>query len=81
MLVVQRSYLPIYTAEVDGAEVEIEVANMHRMAVEVPAGEHEILLAVNRRSVLPAFAVSLLGMVLLALKVRRTGFGGGVSSD
>ncbi len=81
MLVVQRSYLPIYTAEVDGAEVEIEVANMHRMAVEVPAGEHEILLAVNRRSVLPAFAVSLLGMVLLALKVRRTGFGGEVSSD
>jgi len=76
MLVVQRSYLPIYSAEVDGIEVEIEVANMHRMAVAVPAGEHEVLLAVDRRSLSPAFAVSLLGLLLLALKVRRSRSGG-----
>jgi uncharacterized membrane protein YfhO len=70
MLVVQRSYLPLYTAEIDGVEAEIEVANMHRMAIEVPAGEHEIVIRTDRRGLLPSFILSLLGLLLLGLKMR-----------
>lgn len=70
-LLVQRSYLPIYAAEIDGAPAEIEVANMHRMAVEVPAGTHEVRIFVQRSTLGPAFLISGLGLVLVGLAVRR----------
>jgi hypothetical protein len=72
MLVVQRSYLPIYSAEVDGVATEIQIANMHRMAIEVPSGIHEVVLKVDRGGLLPSFSVALLGLLLLALKARRS---------
>jgi hypothetical protein len=70
-VVFQRSYLPIYEATIDGDPAPIEVANMHRMAVEVPAGDHEIRLRVDDGSLRPAFLLSLLGLVLLGLRLRR----------
>lgn len=70
-VVVQRSYLPIWTATLDGEPAEIVVANMHRMAVEVPAGSHRLELSVERGTLAPSFAVSALALLLLALQVRR----------
>lgn len=71
-LVVQRSFLPIYRAAVDGAPAAIEVADLHRMAIRVPAGTHEVVLAVDRR---PLLLSSVLGVGALiaavGLAVRR----------
>jgi hypothetical protein len=70
-VLVQRSYLPIYTAELDGQPVEIAIANLHRMAVEVGPGEHLLEIRVDRRALGPSFAVSALGLLLVALRARR----------
>jgi hypothetical protein len=48
-LVVQRAHLPIYRATVDGERTALYAANLHRMAVKVPAGEHTVRIAVDRR--------------------------------
>ncbi len=69
-VLVQRSYLPIWKAELDGEPVDISVANIHRMAVEVGAGEHLLTLSVDRRTLAPSFALSLLGVALLGLRSR-----------
>ena len=65
VLVVQRAYLPLYLATVDDEPSPIEVANMHRMAVRVPAGSHRVEIWVDRRPLYASFAVS--GLALLAL--------------
>ena len=73
-LVVQRSFLPIYSAEVDGQPASIEVADLHRMAIEVPLGVHEVTLEVNRRPLLLSFLLSmgsLLTVVALAIRGGR----------
>ncbi len=70
---VQRSYLPIYSASIDGEPAEISVANMHRMAIEVPTGRHELRLWVDRRTMMPSWLLAALGVVLLLLRWRRAG--------
>ena len=75
-LVVQRSFLPIYRATVDGRPEAVKVANMHRMAVELPAGAHEVKLWVDRRPLGWAVAVAALaaaGLVGTAWRLRRLG--------
>ncbi|MEE8137331.1 MAG: hypothetical protein V3T81_00420 [Thermoanaerobaculia bacterium] len=75
-LVVQRSFLPIYRAAVDGRPEAVKVANMHRMAVELPAGAHEVKLWVDRRPLGWAVAVAALaaaGLVGTAWRLRRLG--------
>ncbi|MGB6362937.1 MAG: hypothetical protein WBG64_09760, partial [Thermoanaerobaculia bacterium] len=42
VLVIQRAYLPLYRATVDGEETPIRIANMHRMGIELPAGSHAV---------------------------------------
>ncbi|MCP4660496.1 MAG: hypothetical protein GY856_34270, partial [bacterium] len=74
-LVVQRAYLAIYRAAVDGEPAAVETANFHRLAVEVPAGVHRVRLWVDRRPTRAAWLVALLGlagMVMLA-RGRRCG--------
>lgn len=46
-LVVQRAWLPIWRATVDGEPAEIHIANGWQMAVGVPPGRHEIRLFVD----------------------------------
>jgi hypothetical protein len=70
-VVFQRSFLPIWAAELDGRPVDVTLANLHRMAVEVPPGTHELRLFVERGTVLPGLAVSALGLALLALRLQR----------
>ncbi len=67
----QRSFLPIYSAEVDGQPASIEVADLHRMAIEVPPGVHEVTLEVNRRPLLLSFLLSLASLLtVVALAIR-----------
>jgi hypothetical protein len=65
VLVIQRAYLPLYRATDDGEETPIRVANMHRMGIELPAGEHAVRLWVDRRPLAAASVLSLLAAVAL----------------
>ncbi len=48
-LVWQRAFQPIYRATVDGRPATPVAADLHRLAVELPAGEHLVRIAVDRR--------------------------------
>ncbi len=63
--VFQRAYLPIYRARVNGRPAELVAANMHRMAILLEDGEHEIELWVDRRPVVAAAGLSLLTLLVL----------------
>ncbi|MCB1034233.1 MAG: hypothetical protein KDD47_10410 [Acidobacteria bacterium] len=67
----QRSHLPLYRAHLDGEEAAVEVANLHRIAVRVPAGTHRLRIWIDRRPFLQAWALSLVGLLGLVLLVRR----------
>jgi|CXWL01.1.fsa_nt_gi hypothetical protein len=72
VVVIQRSHLSIYRAEVDGAPVAVEAANLYRIGLRVPAGRHRVLLWVPRTSLHVSLAFCALGLVGLALlAVRR----------
>lgn len=64
ILVVQRSHL-LYEAEIDGRKAEILTANMHRLAVEVPAGRHRIRFWIDRQPLERSFFVVAVGLALL----------------
>ena len=64
-LVVQRNHLPIYRATVDGEEVPVREANVYRIGIEVPAGEHEVRLFVDRAPFRRALLGSLAGLLLI----------------
>lgn len=66
VLVWQRAWLPIYRARVDGHEAPPQVANLHRLGVEVPAGEHRVRIWADRRPLTRAAWGSLAGLLLLA---------------
>lgn len=77
LLVVRRTYLDIYRAaalDADGQmldELEIETANFHRLAVQVPPGTAQVRIWADRGPTRQAWAVALaglLGLVLLALR-------------
>ncbi len=63
VLVVQRAWLPIYRASVDGAPARVVSANLARMAVEVPAGFHRVRIWVDRRPFYAGLVVSLIALV------------------
>ena len=74
VLVWRRAWLPLYLATVDGAPAPTVVANLQRLGIEVPAGEHRIEIWTDRRplvySALGSLA-GLVGLVLVALLPRR----------
>ena len=67
LLVTRRAFLPIYRASIDGEPLKLKVANAHRLAVEVPAGEHEVHLWVDRRPFRTSLAIA--GLTILGLLV------------
>jgi hypothetical protein len=69
-LVLRRAYLPIWRAEVDGRPAKPVIANLTRLAVEVPAGRHVVRLWISRTPLRLAFAVSLLGFAGLVALAR-----------
>ncbi len=64
-LLVQRAFLPLYRATLDGADVPLVAANMHRLGIDVPAGRHSVRIWVDRRPFEASSAIALLGLVLL----------------
>ncbi len=76
VLVWQRSYLPLYRATVDGREVEVLVADLHRIGVTVPAGEHEVEVWADRRPLVRSAMGSLAGVVSLVLLTLGVGLPG-----
>jgi len=73
LLVVQRAFLPLYRATVDGAPAVLRIANLHRIGVDVPAGRHRVDLWVDRRPLRVSLLVSFLGLCGLAVLTRRLG--------
>ncbi len=67
VLVWKRAYLPLYRAKIDGQSVPIEIANMTRLAVEVPAGKHQLEIHTDRVRLERAVGISILGLLGLAL--------------
>jgi hypothetical protein len=73
-LVVQRTFLPLYEATVDGQPAPLVAADLHRMAVELEPGTHEVLIQVDRRPFRASLLLSLAGGLLLGggvLRLRR----------
>jgi hypothetical protein len=66
-LVLQRSHLPLYAATVDGRPVPIAIANLQRMAVEVPPGHHRVRLWIDRRPLAMSLVTSLVGLFAVVL--------------
>ena len=64
-LVVQRAFLPLYRATVDGQEVPIVAANIHRLGIEVPAGSHRVRVWIDRRPLWVSSLVALIALVAL----------------
>ncbi len=71
VLITQRAYLDLYRATIDGRQVPTTVANLHRLAVELPAGEHRVRLWVDRRPTRVAWSAALLGIAGLIGMARR----------
>ncbi len=77
-LVVQRTFLPIWRAEVDGRAAPIRIANLHRMAVELGPGRHRVTIRTDRRPLAASSAAAALGIAgLFALLARPPGRGPG----
>ena len=70
----QRAWQPHWRASVDGRPAEVAAADLHRLAVAVPAGAHALKLWVDRRplhrSALAA-AAGLLGLLAIGLRGRK----------
>ena len=71
LLVVRRAHLPIWRATVDGRAAPTRIAQLTRLAVEVPPGAHRVVFAIDRRPLAAALAGSLAALAALALIGRR----------
>ncbi len=70
VVLVQRAYLPMYRATIDGVPATPHAGNIHRIAGDVPPGRHEVRIWVDRRPLRTGFALALVGLIgLLALAV------------
>ena len=61
----QRAFLPIYRATVDGQEAKPLVADLHRLALQVPSGSHRVKVWVDRGPLRVSFLVALGTLVAL----------------
>jgi hypothetical protein len=74
VLVVQRAYLPFYRAEIDGQPARLTAANLDRLGLELPSGEHDVRIWADRRPLawsLVGVAAGVLGLLLLVWRARR----------
>ena len=65
-IVISEIYDPAWRATVDGREALVRRANLGLMAVEIPAGSHQIVLRYQPRTVPIGIGLSLLSALLLA---------------
>ncbi len=72
VLMTQRAFLATWRATVNGRPATPVVANLHLLAVEVPPGEYEVRLWIDRRPTTLAWIAVGLGLVgLVVIGVRR----------
>lgn len=71
VLTTRRSFLAIWRATVDDRPTPTSVANVHRLAVEVPPGTHRVRLQVDRRLFHLSVLVAALGLMGLLWTTRR----------
>ncbi len=69
VLVLQRSWQPIDRATVDGAPAALLAANLHRIGVPVPAGDHRVEVGVDRRPFFAALVLAFAGVTALSFAV------------
>ena len=62
-LVLSIPYSTGFTAYVDGKETELKQANTMYMALELPAGDHELLLTYRTPYLIPGICLTCLGVV------------------
>lgn len=71
-LVVRRAWLPIWRVEIDGQPGRVTIANLTRLATELPPGRHAVRFHVPRWPFGGALALSCLGGIGLLWLGRRT---------
>ncbi len=76
-LVLRRSYLPIWSAVIDGRPAPTVVAQITRLAVEVPPGRHRVRFSISRAPLRAAVVLSLLGLLGLLGLARGDRSSGG----
>ncbi|MFN7959828.1 MAG: hypothetical protein U0002_01015 [Thermoanaerobaculia bacterium] len=69
VLVLRRTFHPIYRAFVDGAEVPAQRVNLHLLGVTVPPGEHRVEVEVDRRPFQRALGGTFAGLLLVGALV------------
>jgi len=65
VLVIQRTHLPIYRASIDGEPAALYAANLHRMGVKIPAGDHMVEIRVDRSPLRWGLAVAAISALAL----------------
>ena len=70
VLVLQRAFLPVYRTRVDGEAWPMVAANIHRIGVELPAGNHRVEIWVDRRPLWISGLAALIALVALVLLSR-----------
>ncbi len=71
IVVTRRAFLDVWRAAIDGAPATATVANLSRLAVEVPPGEHRVRFWVDRRPTRAGWALAVLGLAGLATLAAR----------
>jgi len=72
VLVLQRAFLPIYRARANGQRMSIVAANIHRLGIELPAGDHRVEIWIDRRPLWISTVVAVVALVvLITVALRR----------
>lgn len=71
VLILRRAHLPIWQATIDGEPAPTVIAQLTRLAVEVPPGPHRVVFSISRWPLRISSAVSLLALITLVLLWRR----------
>ena len=72
LLVTRRAWLPIYRASVDGEPTPLQVVNIYKTGVLVPAGRHRVEIATDRRPTYAAGALAFVALLVLFIAETRS---------
>ncbi len=70
-LVVQRTLLPLYRAEVNGRAAPLVAADLHRIGLELPPGVHRVRIGTDRRPLRLSLALALAAALALSVVAGR----------
>jgi len=73
VLILRRAHLPIWQATIDGVAAPTVIAQLTRLAVEVPPGPHRVVLSISRWPLRISAATALLALAALILLWRWDG--------